>query len=187
MKVKKTNKLQAICIMSNHTHEVYLIEKVHEFSEMLRKHHGKYAQNFNKKYNRSGRVQNDRAKIIQIEDESHEMLAVFYSHANPIRAGIVKDASQYIWSTHMLYAFGKKASWMKAIHFKFPDWYLKLGKTVKERRKVYRSLFDKYLRKYGLIKINHNIYGFGSADWLSLRRKAALDILSKRKPKTNSS
>jgi len=142
--------LQALCLMSNHTHEIFHIQSQQKFSNHMRRHHGRYGMYFNKKNSRSGKVAEDRPKTTLIEDESHEIKAVLYIHANPIRANITKDARNYEWSTHSLYAFGKKADWMK--HIKLPNWYLKLGKTNAERQKNYRKLFARYLKEFGRFK-----------------------------------
>lgn len=142
--------IQALCLMNNHTHEVFYIKSQKQFSNHMRRHHGRYGQYFNKQHGRSGKVAEDRPRTTLIEDGIHEMRTVFYIHANPIRANIVKDARNYQWSTHLLYAFGKKASWMK--HIKLPDWYKRLGKNATERQRKYRRLFARYLKETGRFK-----------------------------------
>ena len=108
---------------------------------------------FNKKNGRSGKVAEDRPKTTLIEDGAHEMKTIFYIHANPIRANIVKDARNYAWSTHQLYAFGKKLFWMK--HIKLPQWYKRLGRNAAQRQKKYRKLFARYLTDTGRFKQPH--------------------------------
>ena len=142
--------ISALCLMSNHTHEVFKVQSQVNFSNHMRRHHGRYGLYFNKMNGRSGKVAEDRPRTTLIEDGHHEMRTVFYIHANPIRAGIVKDARNYQWSTHQLYAFGKRAPWMK--HIKLPLWYLRLGKTVLERQRKYRKLFAQYLKETGRFK-----------------------------------
>lgn len=139
--------LNALTLMSNHAHEIFHINKQISFSNHMRRHHGRYGQYFNKLNHRSGKVAEDRPKTCLIADDHHEMIAVFYIHANPIRAGIVKDARNYRWSTHVLYAYGKRLPWMRNI--KLPNWYLKLGRTMNLRQRRYRQLFERYLRDQG--------------------------------------
>ncbi|MFH1018433.1 MAG: hypothetical protein V1798_09660, partial [Pseudomonadota bacterium] len=100
------------------------------------------------------------------------MTVTFYVHANPLRARIVRDAKDYRWSTHRLYAFGKKTPWMTNV--RFPSWYMDLAKTKEERQKKYRQLFDAYLRTFGLIKQTFSIYGIGDLRWIRARRGSIL-------------
>jgi putative transposase len=140
-------RLQALTLMSNHTHEIFSIKNQTLFSNHMRRHHARYGMFFNRVYNRCGKVAQDRPHTTLIADDDHEMKAVFYIHANPVRARIVRDARNYPWSTHRLYAFGKKEPWMK--HVKFPSWYMRFGRTMQLRQRAYRQLYEKYLRSDG--------------------------------------
>jgi putative transposase len=159
-KDSQPNALNAYTIMSNHSHELYFLEDIIEFSNMMRNHHSRYGLYFNKKHKRCGKVAYERPKTCLIEDEDYSMRATFYIHANPVKAGITKNAANYKWSTHRYYAFGKTDDFMK--HVVLPDWYMDLGRTMKERQKAYRKMFDAYLRELGLIKqsfLENNFYG----------------------------
>lgn len=172
--IKQENPIHSICIMSNHTHEVYSLNEcdgsIQALSELFRRHHARYGMYFNRKQNRKGKVAQERPFTCSVEkDDAHEMELTFYIHANPLRAGLCKDAKNFYYSTHRLYAYGKKEPWMANIVF--PQWYMKLGKTMKQRQARYRSLFEDYLRRRGLIKVTHCIYGWGSLLWVHKRRR----------------
>ena len=140
------------------------IKNRQEFSNLMRNHHSRYGMFFNKKHDRQGKVAYDRPKTCLIESDDYSMTAIFYIHANPLRANITKNAANYRWSTHKLYAFGTRDKINK--HVKFPAWYMDLGKTPEERQKKYRKLFDAYLREYGLIKHDFlDSYFYGSYSW----------------------
>jgi putative transposase len=139
--------LQALTLMSNHAHEIFLLLNPGFFSNHMRRAHGRFGQFFNRDQNRCGGVAQGRPHTTLLADAQHEMEAVFYIHANPVRAGIVKDAGEYYWSTHKLYAFGKKDDWMRNV--KFPQWYIDLGRTMQIRQRQYRRLFARYLIKQG--------------------------------------
>lgn len=182
--IKQTNILHAVCLMSNHSHEMYQLgvaeNDITMLSELFRRHHSRYGMYFNRKNKRSGKVAESRPFTCSVEPEDAiEMEVTFYIHANPIRAGICKDAKDYLYSTHRLYAYGKREPWMKNIIF--PEWYMRLGSTMQARQKKYRQLFDAYLRKYGHIKVSHNIYGWGSILWV-LDRKKQIRALVKNAP-----
>ena len=171
------NPLHAFCLMSNHVHEVYQVDDLNSFSNFMRRHHGQYGQTFNRLKRRSGKVAQDRPKTIPIENHEHEMRVTFYIHANPIRAGMVKDAGQHVYSTHKLYSYGSKPSWLRKIarlRISFPAWYLALGRTMRERQRRYRQLFEQYLRESGLRRQEHSVYGAGSLLWVSRRREQVL-------------
>jgi len=157
--------IHALCIMINHAHELFRVTKPPEFSKHMRRHHSRYGMYFNKINGRCGKVAQDRPKTTLIADDDHEMKAVFYIHANPIRANIVKDARNYVWSTHKLYAFGKKEPWMRNVTF--PDWYLRLGRNWKLRQKRYRQLFAAYLKEFGRFKQSflHKLF-YGPDLWM---------------------
>lgn len=166
---KQSNELLSFTTMFNHAHEVFDINDQKEFSNLMRDHHSSYGSFYNKKHKRQGKVAYDRPKTCLIESEECSMRAIFYIHANPVRANITKNAANYIWSTHRLYAFGKRDELTKNV--KFPKWYMDLGNTPKLRQKRYRKMFDAYLRGQGLIKqdfIYKNFYG--SAVWIEQRK-----------------
>ena len=126
-----------------------------------RRHHARYGQYFNKENGRSGKVAEDRPKTCLLEDDRAAMEVTFYVHANPYRAQMPRSrAVNYRFSTHRLYAYGKREHWMGLITF--PGWYMELGKTMEARQKVYRRLFADYLRRTGhesTIKYRKLFYG----------------------------
>lgn len=148
-KYQPGGKLQALTVMSNHTHEVFEVQAPKLFSHHMRRHHARYGAYFNRLMQRCGKVAQDRPRTCLLADSYHEMNTVLYVHANPIRAAM-QDARNYRWSTHKLYAFGKRESWMRNIVF--PQWYLKLGRNMRQRQRNYRKLFEEYLKRYGRFK-----------------------------------
>lgn len=158
------NALHTVVLMSNHTHEIYTVTDVPKFSNEMRRSHGRYGMYFNRLHRRCGKVAQDRPRTCTIEADDYAMRATFYIHANPLRAKIVKDANHYKWSTHSLYAFGKRLPWMKRVVL--PGWYLALGDTMLARQRRYRRLFDEYLEEVGLRKLSfHQRPFYGSQAW----------------------
>jgi hypothetical protein len=114
-----------------------------------------------------------------IESEQQEMEALFYLHANPVRAGVVRDARNYSWSTHKLYGFGIREEWMRNV--RFPKWYLKLGRTMSYRQRAYRQLFAQYLEKHGPKKLSFlKRRFFGSPIWTQQREDAIIQWRKQR-------
>jgi putative transposase len=165
--LKKSNSsFHALTLMDNHAHEIVHVEKQSDFSELMRRHHGRYGQYFNKQNGRSGKVAEDRPKTCLLEDDQAAMMVTFYVHANPYRAKMTQSrAVNYRFSTHRLYAHGTKLPWMGII--KFPKWYLNLGRTQEKRQRAYRKLFALYLRQTGHEKCQkYSKCFYGSVQWL---------------------
>lgn len=164
-KKSQVNKLNCYALMSNHSHEIYDIIDPVLFSNLMRNHHSQYGMDFNRHHNRRGKVAYDRPKTCLIEDDNYSMRATFYIHANPVKAGLTKNAANYIWSTHRLYAFGRGDKYAEIIDF--PEWYMRLGDTFPKRQRMYRRLFDAYLREKGLIADNfYEKPFFGNELWM---------------------
>jgi hypothetical protein len=58
---------------------------------------------YRKKYKKSGHLFQDGYKSEKIEDDSYLLMAIRYIHRNPIKAGIVKKAEKYKWSSYKAY------------------------------------------------------------------------------------
>ena len=173
-KYKQGSVFHAATLMSNHSHEVSKVTNPSLFSNHMRRHHSRYGSYFNKLSNRCGKVAQDRPHTTLLENSHHEMETVFYVHANPIRAKIVKDARNYFWSTHRLYAFGKREAWMRNIEL--PEWYLNLGKNSTQGQHVYRKLFNRYLAEKGATRQSFlKRRFFGSLLWCASREAAISD------------
>jgi len=151
--------LQALTLMSNHTHEVFHLCDPKLFSNHMRRHHSRYGSYFNRLSDRCGKVAQDRPHTTLLADKHHEMIAVFYIHANPLRAKMVRDMRNYKFSSHKLYAFGIREPWMRNIQL--PRWYLELGKTMSQRQREYRRLFARYLSQFVTKKkfLRENFFG----------------------------
>ena len=92
----------AYCLMENHVH-LLAHDGNHQVPLMMKKMGVSYSYYFNKKYERTGHLFQDRYMSEPIEDETY-LLAVFrYILNNPVKAGLC-DAAKYEWSSYALYA-----------------------------------------------------------------------------------
>lgn len=173
--------LNAFTLMDNHVHEMIRVIEQKEFSSLMRRHHARYGMYFNRKHERSGKVAEDRPKTCLIKDDEHEMKAVFYVHANPLRAKKTKDVNRYPFSTQKYYALGQKDASMK--HVVLPQWYLNLGKTPEIRQQKYRRLFFRYLREEGLEKKSFlHRHFYGPANWVDAQERMLSDWRKAKAP-----
>lgn len=140
------------CIMSNHVHENGKMgTELSNFSNHMRRAHGRFGMSYNRRHGRLGKVAHDRPRTKQIEDDEALMRCMFYSDCNPVRAGLIKHPGDIRWkglSSCRYYTKGEKSEYSQMLTQ--PDWYLKLGKTSKQRQSRYSSMLDKYLEECGL-------------------------------------
>jgi putative transposase len=91
-------RIWAYCLMTNHVHFVAIPERLDSIGRVFHWCHGAYAKYFNQKYGLTGNLWELRPHSAVL-DESHAMAAVRYVERNPVRAGMVAEASDYKWSS----------------------------------------------------------------------------------------
>jgi putative transposase len=91
------------CLMTNHVHIVVVPAKENSLSSGIGYSHRLYSQRFNKQYDRVGHLWESRFYSCPL-DEPHFIRALIYTDRNPVRAGIVKLAQQYPWSSARAHA-----------------------------------------------------------------------------------
>jgi putative transposase len=90
--------ITAYSVMTNHVHIVGVPEHEDSIAKVFRDCHGIYAAEFNKKHSKSGHVWQARPYSCVL-DEAHMWAAIRYVERNPVRAGMVARAEDYLWSS----------------------------------------------------------------------------------------
>ena len=110
--------IHAYCLMTNHYHLVIETPEAN-LSEGMRQLNGVYTQRHNHRHNRVGHVFQGRYKAILVQKQSYLLELARYVVLNPVRANLVMNAAQWIWSSYRPTA-GKASSpeWLKT------DWLL---------------------------------------------------------------
>ncbi|HJP54023.1 MAG: transposase [Rhodospirillales bacterium] len=123
----------AYCLMGNHYH--LLIETPEaNLSRGMRHLNGVYTQRFNRTHGRVGHVFQGRYKAILVERDAHLLELCRYLVLNPVRAGMVRSARNWRWSSHRAMA-GQVAApeWLAT------DWLLaRFGRRAAPARAAYR-------------------------------------------------
>ena len=88
----------AYCIMTNHFHLLIYPEQEEGVILLMKSISQIYAQYFNRKYKRSGKIWENRYKLNIIEPGS-EWVFARYIEKNPVRAGVVLKAETYAYSS----------------------------------------------------------------------------------------
>jgi putative transposase len=84
--------------MSNHVHLVAVPKREASLGEALRDAHTMYASYFNARTEFSGHVWQGRFHSCPLDDD-HLWASLRYVEMNPVRAGLVRHAEQYRWSS----------------------------------------------------------------------------------------
>jgi putative transposase len=102
VKEKSGCNIFAYCLMSNHIH--LLIKENKEPLEIIMRRIGaSYVYWYNWRYKRCGHLFQDRFKSEAVEEDEYFLTVIRYIHNNPVKAGIVKNASDYEWSSYRDY------------------------------------------------------------------------------------
>ncbi len=128
--------IHAWVFMTNHVHLLVSPKKPDGISLLMQSLGRSYVRYFNKTWSRSGTLWEGRFKSCLVADERYLLACYRYIELNPVRAGMVTNPADYVWSSYQCNALGKRSE-MCCPHSE----YQKLGKTVRERQKAYRSLF----------------------------------------------
>lgn len=90
--------VSAFCLMTNHIHLMATPQTEDSLAKTLGRTHLMYAQYAHRLHGRSGHFWQNRFYSCAL-DESHAYNAAAYIELNPARAGLVKHAWQYAWSS----------------------------------------------------------------------------------------
>ncbi|MEF8982615.1 transposase [Thiohalorhabdus sp.] len=126
--------LHAYCLMGNHYHLLVATPDAN-LGRGMRHLNGVYTQRFNRRHHRSGHVLQGRYKAILVEEEAYLLELARYIVLNPVRAGLVADASEWPWSSFRATAgLDGRPPWLTV------DWLLAaLGGRPEAARRRYRQ------------------------------------------------
>jgi len=99
------------CLMSNHVHLIAIPRRPNALAAALRCAHGRYASYWNSKYAGCGHVWQSRFYSCAL-DEPHFQAALRYVETNPVRAGVVRAAQDYRWSSARAHCGLEAPNWL---------------------------------------------------------------------------
>jgi len=122
------------CLMPNHYHMLLKIFEASCLSYFIHNFQFRYAQYCKVKYGHTGHVFQERFRSPLISDESYYLQCGRYIERNPVKAGLVKKAESYPYSSAAHYVYGKKD-----VLATDNPYYVEIGKNFAERQKKYES------------------------------------------------
>lgn len=105
------HQIEAFCFMSNHIHIALRVSEI-SISRIMQHLAFRYARYINWQYKRVGHLFQGRFKSVLVDDEEYLKELVRYIHLNPVRAGIVSNPLEYIWSSHRAYLEQEQIVWL---------------------------------------------------------------------------
>lgn len=145
--------IHGYALMTNHIHFLTTPRQPTAIVRMMQTLGSRYARYFNRRYQRTGGVFEDRYHATIVDDERYWVACLRYIELNPVRAGIVKTADEYRWSSHQANAFGWRDPIVTA-HRR----YLELGATGAERQQAWRSMCSEALSTEELDRIRFAVF-----------------------------
>jgi len=99
-KVRYPVKVFGYCLMPNHFHMVVMPEHGEDLSRLMQWVMTCHVRRYHKHYGSSGHVWQGRFKSFMIQEDVHLIMVLRYIDGNPVRAGLVKSAKEWKWSSH---------------------------------------------------------------------------------------
>lgn len=127
--------VHAYVLMTNHVHLLLTPSESHSVSRLMQHMGRRYVRTFNERHGRTGTLWEGRFRSSIVDSERYFLTCMRYIEHNPVRAGIVRDALDYPWSSHRHHATVRRDPLITE-----HECYLRLGNTDVERGAAYRAL-----------------------------------------------
>lgn len=98
--------VHAYVLMTNHVHLLLTPARTGCVSTMMQSLGRRYVRYINDRYRRTGTLWEGRFKACPVQSDDHLLRCYRYIELNPVRAGMVSQASDYAWSSYAANAQG---------------------------------------------------------------------------------
>lgn len=140
IKDKYPFKIHALCLMTNHYHMVIETGDI-ELGVIMQRLSSAYAENYNHRHNCTGHLFQGRYTACLINDDRYFLEVNRYIHLNPVKANMVQEPQEYLYSSYRLFANNVGCNYLPCTEFE------QLMKQVVETDRVLKS-FDYDSQKY---------------------------------------
>ncbi len=122
-------RLYAYVLMPNHLHLLMEVSS-YPHSKVMQTLLYRYTRYYNKRHHKVGHLFQGRYRAILCDKESYLMELIRYLHLNPVRAGLVRDPKEYMWSSHENYLKGRDTGGV-AVEEALSYWSKRRGEAVR--------------------------------------------------------
>lgn len=129
--------LHAYCLMTNHIHLLLTPASSESCGVLMRNLGQRYAQYFNRRYDRRGSLWEGRYKSCLVQSASYLLACHRYIERNPVRAGMVSGTVDYPWSS-----YAGNAGYADNKLLKPHDEYVALAAECGRRHLLYREFVE---------------------------------------------
>jgi putative transposase len=127
--------IHAYVLMSNHLHLLLTPLQNDSLPKMMQAVGRSYVLYFNKRHGRSGTLWEGRYRSALIQTERYFLACMAYIDLNPVRAGMVAQAADYLWSSHGHYIGRQNEAWLSPHPL-----YWEMGNTPFAREAAYAAM-----------------------------------------------
>lgn len=138
-------RVHAYVLMTNHVHIVVTPDGRHSLSQLMQRVGTRYVGYINDRYERTGSLWEGRYYASLVETERYLLTCYRYVELNPVRAGMVEDPADYLWSSYRHNALGQDDDLVSRHTV-----YSELGADPDQQQKAYRTLFAKNIDRTSL-------------------------------------
>jgi putative transposase len=172
--------LHAYVLMDNHFHLLLTPAREDGLPQMMQAIGRRYVRYFNDRHGRSGTLWEGRYRSTVLQAESWLLACMANMDLNPVRAGAVKEARDYPWSSHGHYV-GARADKMLTPHPLFWE----LGNTPFAREAAYAELVRggiSQAQQDALTRSSLGGWALGSAEFVADLQKRTERRVSQAQP-----
>ena len=119
-KEKWKSRILSYCLMPNHVHLLLVPDDKESLSKTMQSINLTYTKYLNKRYNRSGRTWGARFHSYIVYKDEYLWRVIRYIENNPVRANLVANPEDYIWSSARLHVFNIEDNLVEGL-----DWLIK--------------------------------------------------------------
>jgi putative transposase len=127
--------VHAYVLMPNHVHLLVTPRQPKGVPLMMQALGRSYVRRFNQTHGRTGTLWEGRYRATLIQAERYLLACMVYIDLNPVRAGLVAQASDYAWSSHRPCVGLRQETWLTPHAL-----YWALGNTPFAREAAYAEL-----------------------------------------------
>jgi putative transposase len=127
--------VHAWLLLDDHFHLVLTPQTAEGLGRMMQSLARRHAAEFNRRHGRTGTLWEGRYRSTLIQTERYFLACMVYIDLNPVRAGMVTQAADFLWSSHAHYTGTRQDPWLTPHAL-----YWSLGNTPFARELAYAQL-----------------------------------------------